>query len=705
MILKRLKLYNSIGIKKGIGLDEIEIDFTLFNTGLIGLIGLSGSGKSTILNNLHPFRKVGNKDSDFKYHFYEDGYREFEFEFNGHDYLSQIYIDKAMLFKDDVLLNKTQKVSEYDKCIEEELCSEDIFFKLFFAGKRFKNILELTKGERKQLVIDYLLTDYKKYEKYLDRSKEEKEKLVDKIKRYNVKLEEEDTINKGLEKCLMHSINDKETLNDLKIDLGNWNLEQQEFLKQEKENQKYLDEISKLNEEKRELIGKELQLKETIEENDEKLELLRKQILGKKDKLKNKTIEIIEDDEDDLREKAEELKDELTEYNDKERELLLEKKDLDKEFKRLVEEKEKKVKYYEEVEDKKLPCSKELQLKCILTNNKSNEDLLEKIKEELTELSKKIREITYQTDTVIGKIDKHKENKPDNEKQISEIHNKLNKIKEQKQFKEDQDKIDNWIEQGKEVKAKNEQKKTDLEKLKNKIKDFEDKIEKIRKNIRKDYVDNQEKIKELELDIVRKEEEIKTNKKEIKKYEEQLEELKEIKEKLNKINNRIEQYDVLIKFFGKDGGIIYDLEVAGEEISNVTNELLKNYQNKEIKIKFDTLKENSKGELKEVFDINVSLNGDDPQTYLSDGEGILVSNAVREAMENLRSDNLIKTNCLDELDSSIDQENRVNFCKLLEQGNKLNDRHHTILITHSGEVKSYLTQFIELTDNELKITY
>jgi len=30
MILKRLKLYNSIGIKKGIGLDEIEIDFTQF---------------------------------------------------------------------------------------------------------------------------------------------------------------------------------------------------------------------------------------------------------------------------------------------------------------------------------------------------------------------------------------------------------------------------------------------------------------------------------------------------------------------------------------------------------------------------------------------------------------------------------------------------------------------------------------------------
>ena len=51
----KLKLKNFKGIKAGMGLDEVEIDLS----GIKGIAVFSapnGSGKTTILDNLHPYR-------------------------------------------------------------------------------------------------------------------------------------------------------------------------------------------------------------------------------------------------------------------------------------------------------------------------------------------------------------------------------------------------------------------------------------------------------------------------------------------------------------------------------------------------------------------------------------------------------------------------------------------------------------------------
>lgn len=134
-----------------------------------------------------------------------------------------------------------------------------------------------------------------------------------------------------------------------------------------------------------------------------------------------------------------------------------------------------------------------------------------------------------------------------------------------------------------------------------------------------------------------------------------------------------------------------------------SGKLLENYENKKIKVKFDTLKENSKGEIKEVFDINCSINDAEWQTYLSDGESVLVSNSIREAMSYLKKTKDFKTVFIDELDGSIDSEARIGFIRLLEEGNRLNERQFTFLITHSEEVKSYLEKNIIFQNNNLTI--
>jgi ABC-type lipoprotein export system ATPase subunit len=72
-------------------------------------------------------------------------------------------------------------------------------------------------------------------------------------------------------------------------------------------------------------------------------------------------------------------------------------------------------------------------------------------------------------------------------------------------------------------------------------------------------------------------------------------------------------------------------------------------------------------------------------------------------MNYLKQTKDFKTVFIDELDGSIDSENRIGFLKLLTQGNALNDRQFTLLISHSEEVKGYVEQSINLIDNQILI--
>src|SRR5574338_602723 len=94
MKILKLKLRGAIGIRKGLGLEEVEIDFSNFQSGLIALTGRNGSGKTTIMENLHPYRMMVSRDGSLQSHFFlKDSYRILDFEFNNRIYRAQIYID------------------------------------------------------------------------------------------------------------------------------------------------------------------------------------------------------------------------------------------------------------------------------------------------------------------------------------------------------------------------------------------------------------------------------------------------------------------------------------------------------------------------------------------------------------------------------------------------------------------------------------
>jgi exonuclease SbcC len=163
---RRLKLRGAIGIQLGLGLDEIEIDFTKMRAGLIAISGDNGKGKTTIIENLQPFRSLVSRDGNLADHFYlKDSYRIVEYEYKNQIYESFLQIDgetkkqKAYLY----LFTEAGKkplndgnVSTYDIAIEKLVGSEKLFFNSNFCGQKSKGIAGLDASDRRDLFSEIL---------------------------------------------------------------------------------------------------------------------------------------------------------------------------------------------------------------------------------------------------------------------------------------------------------------------------------------------------------------------------------------------------------------------------------------------------------------------------------------------------------------------------------------------------------------------
>jgi exonuclease SbcC len=200
--LRRLKLRGAIGIRKGIGESEIEIDFSQFTSGLIALFGKIGRGKTTIIENLHPYRTLVSKDGNLADHFeLKDSYRIVDFDYGDKTYSAQIYIDgetkkqEAYLFEVTPERNKPLndgKVSTYDKEIESIFGTETIFFNSNFSAQKSKGISGLKADKRRELFYEILLLNqYQFYAKEIKDSLNEAEGNLSKIENQIATLKDE----------------------------------------------------------------------------------------------------------------------------------------------------------------------------------------------------------------------------------------------------------------------------------------------------------------------------------------------------------------------------------------------------------------------------------------------------------------------------------------------------------------------------------
>lgn len=166
MIVHNITLRGFKGIKHGMGLDEIAIDFDGLE-GLIALAGDNGLGKTTVLENMHPYRTMKSRAGALHHQcFLKDSRKILEFTMDGNRYRSDIRIN-AMTGKQEAFLyvngndesEITGKLKEYDAAITEMLGSEALFFSSIFCAQNSAKLTDLKPAELKQLFTEFLRLD------------------------------------------------------------------------------------------------------------------------------------------------------------------------------------------------------------------------------------------------------------------------------------------------------------------------------------------------------------------------------------------------------------------------------------------------------------------------------------------------------------------------------------------------------------------
>lgn len=185
MIPTKLRLKGFIGIKSGLGRDELVLDLATLTDGaqLVALVGPNGMGKSTILDNLHPFRLMPSRAGSYSpgsFSYYDNVYgtealKELEFHHDGQHYRS------TLVFKMGGKTKKTEcylhilqpdgtwmpvtlpdgtradgKTETYDRCIDHIVGTPEMFFTSAFAAQNRRSLSSYTNGEIKGLLSELL---------------------------------------------------------------------------------------------------------------------------------------------------------------------------------------------------------------------------------------------------------------------------------------------------------------------------------------------------------------------------------------------------------------------------------------------------------------------------------------------------------------------------------------------------------------------
>lgn len=164
MKIHSLKVKGAIGFKKGLGLDEIEVDFTGLS-GLVALAGQNGFGKTTLLENLSPYRQFASRAGALRHHFFlRDSFRDLTFEYGGNIYRTLIKVDAESDRTEGYVWKNGQpmidgKVTNYSRYIENLLGSSNLFYNSVFCAQNSAKMSDMTTGDLKKLFVEFLRLD------------------------------------------------------------------------------------------------------------------------------------------------------------------------------------------------------------------------------------------------------------------------------------------------------------------------------------------------------------------------------------------------------------------------------------------------------------------------------------------------------------------------------------------------------------------
>lgn len=192
MKLLRLKLKNFASIWAGMNKKEVDIDFRKCQNKVVLLVGKNGSGKTSLLSNMHPFPHLGTLDlrnnqdlireglDGYKLFECSDGKTKYKIE---HYYLWNNGKRKIVSYikKNGIELNSSGSVKTFTEIINLEMGLDPSFLKILRLGPNIIDIINLKASERKDF-ISTLLADAEIYQQLYKVANEESKLVKNSLK-------------------------------------------------------------------------------------------------------------------------------------------------------------------------------------------------------------------------------------------------------------------------------------------------------------------------------------------------------------------------------------------------------------------------------------------------------------------------------------------------------------------------------------------
>lgn len=198
-----LKLKNFVNIISGMKKSEIEIDFSKSKNKLIVLSGKNGSGKTSILSELHPFASCGNMDVRSDVCLIKegcDGYKEIHIQDKKDMYIIKHYYlfknknksVKSYISKNGKELNDNGNVKSFKEQVYLNLGIDQDLLKLMRLGSNVTSLINMKATSRKSFAtklfsdIDIYESFYKKVSNEYRNVRAVMKNISEKISQYNV---------------------------------------------------------------------------------------------------------------------------------------------------------------------------------------------------------------------------------------------------------------------------------------------------------------------------------------------------------------------------------------------------------------------------------------------------------------------------------------------------------------------------------------
>ena len=750
-----LKLRGSIGIYKGIGKDEIAIDFDSYDSGLIALTGENGKGKTTLIENCHPYPQLLTRKDNLQKQFrLRNSFREViyrdrdskrmvkcliqidgETKSGSCNYFAYTSVDNGKTWNAVPGVDKNLK--PYEDFISQTFGPIELYLRTAFITQRpTKNLPDLTDataGEKKTLFVELAGIDY--LQKFADAANEKVKSNENLVHDAEIKIQ-------MLESTLNRKIEIEEDLQNSEISVKEKQSELDKIVENGKAAREKLNEAQERYNAEKERGKKEVELQEAVTKLEIEISGIEKEISTNQTAAEKRAEneKIIAEYEDLQKVIAEEQQKrnaineansaKMSEYLQKKSEFdakiaeikksldgfTSEKYDVDK---KIVSD-ENEIRFKErdiaETSDTCPTCGQKLPAEKIAELNakkaeaeKAVKILVDGITEKrnrVSEIEKKIAELTQE----LSEFAFSEPAKPNREEFNASAENeataKLNAINiEKAKFELETAKTAAVRIEGLTVQITD--KKKLLENAEKTLLEVESKrddgAENALNEAQKKIDSLTEKFTSVKAELAGINATIEAGRKSLAEIAESEKELEKVQKEAEKAKIEATEWELVSKSFGKDGIQALELDALAPGISETANRILKSGYGDRFSISIETTRIGGSGKkTKQIEDFKIMVNDNGDVTTLenkSGGESVWIKRAIYDAFAVIRRRNTgfaFLTCFQDETDGALDASAKTAYCRMLETSHEAAKLRHTIIITHSNEVKAMVEQKIAM---------